>query len=163
VKSKYFKYFLIAAVIGIWGTVILRVVDGLKAPKAPEAVRSAPVKNVRKLTEDTFTLYADYPDPFLSEVDSGADKTAIKKDPVAVPAASSPPPNFVTPEMVETIIQYKGLISNPKKKSRVAIVTIHGKEYLVREKDRLEGIRILKIGKTGITVLYKGGVFEISE
>ena len=115
-----------------------------------------------KVNTDTFNLYADYPDPFLPDDSTAAGQTTVKT--ANSPAAAGPvaPESHPTDQIVAGMIQYNGMISNPKKKSRVAIITLHGKEYMVREHDKVEDVKILKIEKNRIEIVYKGEPFVIS-
>jgi len=66
-------------------------------------------------------------------------------------------------ESVTSILQLSGIIANPQKRSRVAIITLRGKEYLVREKEKIEGITIKKIERDRIRILYKGELVTIGK
>ncbi|HXB10120.1 MAG TPA: hypothetical protein VNW04_23515 [Puia sp.] len=167
-NNKYVKYFLIVAVIAVWATIIYRIAGGLSSgtqPIPPSVVASG---NELKISSDTFALNADYPDPFLPDADSAATDTVTDRK-VAPPlsagnanaagGASHPP----TPESVAGIIQLGGIIANPQKRSRIAIITLRGKEHLVREKERIEDIYIKSIGRDKIRILYKGEIFTIGK
>lgn len=162
-ENKYVKYVLIIAVLAIWATIIYRIITGLKGPQ--EAViseRFAPKKQYRRI-EDSFNLYVDYPDPFLGSSDSVLVDTITKKSSSLPLDASTRPVTPNTADVIATIVQYNGIISNPKSRSKVAIVTIHGKEYLVREKDKVNEIRFLKIEKGKLSIIYKGEIFTINK
>ena len=157
-NNKYIKYFLIVAVVGVWSTIIYRIVHGASGPADPAPVVKMPARAVNPVDDDTFHLYADYPDPFLPESDSIVTDTAIRKTVGTSTAAITPAIPSLPHEVLSTIVRYQGTITNPKNKSRIAIVTIRGKEYLARENDKIEDIRIKKIEKNRISVVYKGEV-----
>jgi type II secretory pathway component PulC len=121
------------------------------------------------IRDDNFVLYADYPDPFLPETDtSNADNLSVRKGPVnagtAIPGVNTvlnSNPEIITEKTVQGFLQYTGMISNPQKKLRIAIISIHGKEVLVKEKERIEDIRIKKIYEDRIYVLYKGNYYTV--
>lgn len=145
----------------MWATILYRVIHGLGGSDVPVAVAGESAREVQPANEDTFHLYADYPDPFLPEADSGRVDSISKMAGAPNPLAVAPPAAPITAAMVAGIVQFDGMIGNPKKKKWVAIITVHGKEYLVRENDRVEDIRIHRIGKTRIWVFYKGELFLV--
>jgi hypothetical protein len=158
--NKYFKFILIGAVILVWGGIIYRIIYGLSPGDAPANVRISMPKPEMRLTIDTFYLNADYTDPFLPEedsvnIDSGSKRSNIT--PVSIGVSKE----HLTQETVAAVIQFNGVIANPSKKKRVAIVTTQGKEFLVNEGDKIDNIRIFKIGKNSIYLFYKGEGFTI--
>jgi hypothetical protein len=165
VNNKYVKYFLIVAVVGVWAAIVYRVVHGLGGAPVPHGAPGVASVKEYKLDEDTFQLYADYPDPFLGDADSDSAKADTMMRKAGVPVVPGPPSPPVQPrgELLADLLQYNGTISNPKRKARVAIITFQGKEYLVREKDKLGDVRVLKIERDRIVVLYKGEVFTIAK
>lgn len=163
-NNKYVKYFLIVAVIGVWASIFYRVIHALGRPDEPFMVVAPAPSPVQTLSDDTFHLFADYPDPFLGEDTMRADTAAAATaKPMAAPVTAGPVAPVITREMVAGIVQYKGVISNPQKRTRVAILMLHGKEYLARENDKIEDIRILAIGKTRISIRYKEQVFTLDK
>jgi hypothetical protein len=161
-NNKYLKYFLVVAVIGVWAAIILRVVKGIGPGPSPDPVSSPVVKNDWRPSIDTFSLYADYPDPFLAAGDTAA--TDISTKPTLPPQPAPLAANQVQPkEPIGSIIQFNGIITNPQKRSLVGLVTIRGKEFLVKEKDKIGDIRIKKLGKNQVVILYKGDLYTIDK
>ena len=151
-----------------------RIVYGLGGPKGV-AVRNAAVADPEMSIEvDSFSLYADYPDPFIPEEDTvskGGSPGVGAAGAIGAPGAGStggvprgsPVVPAVTKETVAGIVQYKGYFGDPRKRNVVAIVVIHGKGVVVREKDKVEGITIRKIGKSVLQVVYKGQVWTVDK
>jgi hypothetical protein len=54
------------------------------------------------------------------------------------------------------------MIANPAKKIKIANISIQGKEYLVKERDRVEGYMIKKITAGILIITYKGKKFTIN-
>lgn len=161
--NKYVKYFLIVAALAIWVTIIYRVVTGLGGPSEPVTRERLIAKKEFQRKADSFNLYVDYPDPFLGSADSTIIDTVAKKNPSVALDASTSPVKPIAMEMVAAVIQYNGMISNPKRMSKIAIVTIRGKEYLVREKQKIEDFYIGKIEKNSLSITYKGDPFTINK
>ena len=115
-----------------------------------------------QLEVDTFHLYLDYPDPFLPTPDSSGMDTITKKNDPPGPAVFADPPRPVK-ETLSSILRFNGTILNPQKRSKVAFITFREKEYLVREGDKIENIRIKKIDKNRIAISYKGEILVIKK
>src|ERR1035438_2882505 len=161
-ENRYLKYFLIIGVIAVWAAIIFRIFKGFAKPNAPQTQDISSPKKDYKMVADTFSLSLNYPDPFIPEPDSLNTDSASKK-PITISQNGNTGLNqqILTKEMVSGIIQYIGIISNPKKKSKIAIINIQGKEFLMKEKDKNEGVLIKKIEKNKIRITYKGNIYEI--
>jgi hypothetical protein len=161
-NQKPVKYFLIGGVVVVWGLIIYRVIDGLN----PDDVPAIKVVNTMATNyippTDTFTLIADYSDPFIPGEDTvEADmtvKTAVAPPPSPPPVVKPPPDTYK-----EGTIQYEGMISNPAKKIKLGTIVIKGKEMLVKEKEKVEDYLIEKITAETIVIRYKGKKIPISK
>ncbi len=165
-ENKYVKYFLVVAVIAVWGGIVYRVVKGLSQDEVAAPVTHAPVLAQAPVAEEAFVLNADYPDPFLPDADTATVEPVVKTPAVAAPASTPPPagtpsPAAVPRESITDIVQFNGIIANPQKKSRVALLTIRGKEYVVREKERVSDMLIRKIAADKVTLIYKGRSYQV--
>jgi type II secretory pathway component PulC len=76
-------------------------------------------------------------------------------------AATAPATPVITAEMVAELMQFKGVVSNPGTRNKVAIISVRGKDYFVHANEKIEEVRILRIEKTGIKISYKGMYFEL--
>ena len=136
-----------------------RVVSGVAEPGIGNSIREPPPEAAGALL-DTFQLYADYPDPFLDSADGLLIDTSARKEvPVALTSEASVFPN--NSAIVNTLVQYKGEISNRKRGVHVAIVTIHGKVYLIGEHKKVEEVYIQKVKPEEIRISYKGASYVI--
>lgn len=168
-ENKYLKYVLIGVVVIVWGAIIFRVAGGVSGPDATPAVIPHPVKKEVAALPDSFVLFADYPDPFIPEEDT-LDPIGGKKTP-APPAGTAPATTTGTgamgtipkpaPPPVTSYLQYIGMIGNPEKKLKIAIISLHGQEILLREKEKREDLVVKKIEKDRIQVVYKGKTLEL--
>jgi hypothetical protein len=107
-------------------------------------------------------LISDYPDPFIPHEDNNKDE-AIKQPEKQVPVnensvAPKVPPK---PAFDPSVIQYRGMISNPENKIRVAIVNIGGGEHLVKLNEIVSNCKIRGIEKDRLVVVYKGRSYTI--
>jgi hypothetical protein len=163
-KQQSLKYLLIGLVALIWGLIIYRVIKGLGGDD--DKITILPPKKKIDYTSpaDSFVLLADYPDPFLPTEDvidsvdtpnekvSNASFTNIVPTPVIQPQ----PPAFDP-----STIQYSGIIVNPEKKIKIAILTIVGREYLATEKEKINEYLVKKIEKDRLIIIYKKETYTI--
>lgn len=165
-ENKYLKYGLIAGAIFVWGAIIVRVMGGLSGPALPPPQAYHQQVAMVQASPESFILYADYPDPFLPEPDT-LDEIDVKKTaPATFPGGPAPavaPPAPPPPPTLKSLIQYIGLIANPDKKLKIAILSVNGKELLMREKEKKEGLLLKKIDRDKVIVEYKGRYGEIEK
>ncbi|HVV02638.1 MAG TPA: hypothetical protein VHC96_00385 [Puia sp.] len=177
-ENKNMKYGLIGGTVIVWGLIVYRVSAGLSGPDVSPAPAPKPHVTAPVPRNDSFVLYADYPDPFIPEKDS-LDEIDLKKNVTAAPGSpggisGAVPSNGGQPgamtggpkpptalETLKSILQYEGMVGNASKKLKIAIVTLHGQEQLVREKEKVDEIIIKKIERDRIGVVYKGRYFEV--
>jgi type II secretory pathway component PulC len=56
-----------------------------------------------------------------------------------------------------------GIIANPEKKLQIVILSINGKEVLLRQKERKEGVLVKKISRDKVSIEYKGRQADIEK
>lgn len=159
-NQKALRYFLIAGLALVWGTIIYKVVDKLNQNDHTVHEIYKAVKFDYNMPKDSFVLIANYPDPFLPGEDTispGNDRSRpIAGDQVVNKEIIPPKPTFDLNK-----IQYFGMIVNPEKKKRIAMISIAGKEYLAKEKEKIDQVLISKITKEKITILINGKVQQV--
>jgi hypothetical protein len=154
-NQKALKYFLVGGVAIVWGLIIYKIVDGLDTEDTMPVLKASGISAKSYIpTTDSFTLIADYSDPFIPGSDTVDADVALTPKPVV-----APPPPVVTSPPVDTYkegtVQFLGMISNPAKKLKLGSITINGKDMLVREKDKVDGYVIQKITAEAIVIRYK--------
>jgi hypothetical protein len=167
-ENKYMKYGLIVVVIVVWGSIIFRVVGGISGPDVPVSAGRPRPKVEAPVSREQYVLFADYPDPFVPEEDSLDAVETRKPGGQAAPYTASAPPVAVAPKpapppTLQSFLQYMGMIGNPEKKLKIAIINLHGKELLVREKEKHDEVLIKKIDRDKIGVVYKGKYVEVEK
>jgi hypothetical protein len=152
---KILKYLLIAGVIAIWGTVIYKVIAGQGEP-LQKFTKPIPAMEISvNRPKETFFLFANYPDPFLADEE---DIDTILNEPVPAPPLA-PAPVTVAPDL--SFIQYHGVITNTDKKSKVALISLHGIEWMIKEKETKEGILVRKIHTDSLDILFNNKKYSI--
>ncbi|MFN3402668.1 MAG: hypothetical protein ACK40G_01145 [Cytophagaceae bacterium] len=155
-KGKSVTYFLIAGVVVIWGIIFYRIYISVSSSdnniiyKAPVVMSGAEI-NVK----DTFDLVANYRDPFLGNLAKVAeDKPVILK--AAVPVVKNVPKiKEPEPEMDWSFISYFGNIKNPQTQKTVALISIHGKDYMVSVGQEIQGVVILNNMNDSIRISFE--------
>jgi type II secretory pathway component PulC len=159
-KSKKSLYILLAAVVIIWGLIIYRIITNVSfSAKQPQIYSNTHQVETKQLVLDSFSIVANYRDPFLDKrrklktTKPVVKKTAIKKKIVEKPVKNIIKPNYN--------IRYKGLIAKQSNNKSLAILSINGKEVLLRYKENYKDLTLLKILKDSVLIGSPNGNFYI--
>ncbi|RDY60783.1 hypothetical protein [Flagellimonas nanhaiensis] len=148
--SKNVKtYVLLGLVLAIWGIIGYRLL-GVFSPESDGLSVVAiddyqPKKTIKK---DTFSLIADYRDPFLG---TRSKSTRKKQSTTKVKAPTTPFPNIV----------FTGLVSGGQTKDNIFFVTIAGNQKLMKKGSTNDGVTLLGGSSKSIRVRHKGIVKTI--
>lgn len=148
-KNKKVTYFLLLAVLLVWGLIFYRAYESVSGDTndLPNRQRTVPAPDPYTQILDTFTLLANYRDPFLGLMPEA--KTGNRKQEPRIAAEKSTPTDW-------SFISYKGTIHNRKQRKRIAIFSIHGKEVLIPEGGSSEGITFLKNYPDSVKIAFEG-------
>jgi hypothetical protein len=148
-KNRKLLFFLISAVVIIWGVIIYKVFSWMGDDSLE---KSAPVevvnKNISTSVKDTFSLLLNYPDPFgfhpviSREMNHSAGKAITSKK--------------------WPSISFYGTISTGNKKTTLASLRVNGNEVIMKQGDTCCGMRLVTVKKEGIVVRYHGEEREMS-
>ena len=80
-KNKKLTYFLIALVVFVWGLIFYKILVGVFDGNKNYVITNIQKKSVKDIiiTSDTFTIKANYRDPFLSKTHSNVAKKTKKR------------------------------------------------------------------------------------
>ena len=156
-KNKYLKYLLIAAVACVWGTILFRIVNAMGDKRPPVISRNElPATISTEQGNRHYILVAQYADPFLKDV---ALPVELMAQPLAAAVVAPPPPPVDV-----SFVQYMGMISNVNQpKNKVGLVSVQGKEEMVKEGDVVAEVKIKKILPSEVKVVYKGKEFVVKK
>lgn len=150
-KKKKVIYFLLPIIVLVWVFVFYQIF-GYFFSEPNFAKENTMVKvNIDEIKKDTFSIVANYRDPFLDakkvvvQSSHRGNSSSTKKKKALLPVADKPWP----------VIKYNGMIKNNNSEKRVGIVSIGGKEYLVKEGDVLDEVKVKKIEKNLIAVVFQ--------
>lgn len=149
-KGNKGLYILLPVVFIIWGLIIYRLVKYVGQGNTPVPIPAFTGINFEpeKLQEDTFSITANYRDPFLGAVKKVAAFTGPPK-----PAKAAPKP-VTKPEIPWPTIIFKGLIKNKDAKKTYALLTINGKTKSFSDKEEWQGIKIQSVAKDSVVLIY---------
>ena len=140
-------YLLLFTALGIWGTLAFKAIAGLKpnTQATKEEVSANFIKPTLNQDLDTFSIQKVERDPFLG----GFVKARKKKK-------LEPGKKTVLPkEQFNPAISYLGLIKNNKSRDEIFIIKIDGVQYLMKEGENVNGIKLIKGGYQDIKMKYK--------
>ncbi|MBS9464164.1 hypothetical protein KIM67_17205 [Flagellimonas sp. 389] len=143
--SKNVKtYLLLGLVLAIWGIIGFRIL-GVFSPEreAVVAVEKLNFKPKEIVERDTFSILADYRDPFLGTLSATKKKTGTSSRPK--------PPVVAFPN-----IMYTGLITDQQTKANIFFVTIAGKQFLMQKRGMENEVTLISGNGKHIKVRYKG-------
>ena len=145
-KNKTKTYILLASVLIIWGIIGYKIISTIQ-PDTPQVHFQNQVvafKPKKRIEVDTFSINKVNRDPFLGTLYK-------KKEPII-----KIKPKPLKKEFVWLPITYHGAISKTDSKSQVFIVSISGRQCLMKIKQEINGVRIRSGNEKAITVTYKG-------
>lgn len=150
-KKNNKTYLLLALVLGIWGIIGFKVIK--VANPAPRLVADMGTNEIfvpKQLKKrDTFSIVANYRDPFLGTVH------APKKTRKAIPKK-------VKRQVPEKVIAYTGFITDKASKQKVFFVTVDGQQQMMGLNDIFKEVKLMGGTKDKIKVRYKGSTRNIA-
>lgn len=146
-KNKSLTYLLLAATVVLWSWIVYTVFDYTTESAEPTIQKHYTAKPVATVDKTIYALQLNYQDPFLkkeaaaytSHATSGNASFQIKKTSPSVAVVKADPIPTKT-------IKYLGRIANKKSKSKpVAILSIEGMEYMMKEGETKQEVLLLKV------------------
>lgn len=149
-------------IILVWGVVFYQLYVYLFSSPTYVNNEIKEVVNIDQIKMDTFSIVANYRDPFL-------DKKITFSQPKAIATTNSTKVTNTKNNKEKTIekkwptLTYNGMIKNNNSDKRVGIITINGKEYLVKEGDVYHEVKFMAINKHEIKVHFQNEIQIISK
>ncbi len=144
-------YVLLAVVVLIWGIIGYKIISWMNQDEAPiPQATFSEFKPKQLKSRDTFSIVADYRDPFLGSFESQTTSKRITK--------SSLPIKTTLPEVS---IVYTGIITDTETKSNIYFITINGQQYLMNLKDKIQEVQLVSGNSIAIKVKYHNQLMTI--
>ncbi|MCF6318178.1 MAG: hypothetical protein L3J83_02700 [Proteobacteria bacterium] len=144
-KNKTKTYLLIVLVIGVWGSVGYKIWSGLN-PVIPEVKQQDVFVSFNPKINaviDTFSVQTAERDPFLGTLTKPQVKNTMSLA------------TKQTKTVVWLPISYHGLVKKQGSKQEVFVVNINGKQQLLKLRQSIEGVTLVKGNTKEIIVRYK--------
>ena len=155
-NKSYVKYLLIAVVVFVWGLILVRVFKIFKDPEIfynPNTSVNSHPKSENEI--DTFTIKANYSDPFLRQTYSNNrsdDSSQSSKKRVITPV------NKQEIKVIWPNIIYNGIVSNSAGNIASILETINGTNYILNKGDITNEVEIQSITPDSIMLKYRNAV-----
>lgn len=134
--KKKKTYLLLAAVLGLWGTIGYKVISTLNPDESEVLTENISVDfSPEKTKVDTFSITQIKRDPFLGKLTRNTTET--KKD-------KSRNTKKTDLENPWPQIQYQGMVKKQGASFQIFIVTINQQQYLLKKNQELNSIKLLK-------------------
>lgn len=150
--NKVTRIILIAAVVLVWGLIMIRVIGRFSSNDVPLVNNVSYTFEDNKQMTDTFDLLLDYNDPFLGYerivpplTNKQTNVTLVNAKVEKKTTQNKPFPRVI----------YYGLIINKETQKLVAIININGSQILVQQGNEILGVRLLKIENDSILIDYE--------
>lgn len=144
---------MLPIIILVWGFVFYQLFSYFFSSPTYATEKIETKIDIDEIKKDTFSVVANYRDPFLGK------KASVSISTTPYNANRSNPKKRIKAlknPIVQNwpVIQYKGMIKNNNSEKRVGIVNMAGKEQLVKEGDVLNDVKFLSISKTQVKVSF---------
>ena len=155
-KRSSLKYILIVFVIIVWGIVFYKVIKVIRGSEITANHNIVFTKSdSTHRTVDTFSIIANYPDPFLrrSIAQATSEKKGINKEKkVKSPVdAQKKMPSFKNwPNII-----YAGLVSNPGGNKSTVLITINGAGNIMKKGDVTNEIEVIAITRDSVKLRFQ--------
>ncbi|MGE0562534.1 MAG: hypothetical protein AB7O47_12015 [Flavobacteriales bacterium] len=149
-KDKKTIYVMLPIILLVWAFVFYQLYGYFFAQPHYSVKELAVSVAYDKIVEDSFTIVANYRDPFLGS------KTAT-----SISSENSTQPNKTSNSTAAQnkqpwpMIEYKGMIKNNNSNKRIGIVVINGSEHIIKQGEVMSDVTVVKIDKTEIKVRYQ--------
>ena len=152
---------MLPIIILVWGLVFYQLFSYFFSSPTYAREETKIDINIDAIQVDTFSIVADYRDPFLGKkaTSNRVASTYVNRINKTNRISPQPPKSTNKPW---PIIKYKGMIKNNNSEKRVGIVNINGKERLVKEGDILNDLKVVSIAKKSIIVSFQKEQKEIT-
>lgn len=147
-KNKKLTIILLPLVVAIWGTIFWKIFSGGNQTPSPATPVSRQQMGVQEgnAVRDTINLSFQYPDPFLGTRWQEPDEMEAPVNPVVRPNVVVAWPS----------VEYMGSVGKHNGTKRLAMLVIGSREFLVRENETTQNIKILSIARDSVKLEYQG-------
>ena len=150
-KNKKSIYILLPIVLVIWGSVAYQFFSFSKNEVKSKENSALTFKLLAIKPRDTSSINVNYRDPFLGKMYSNNTKSVNPKRSTKATKPELPK----TPIILQTIL-YKGIVSDTKDKTKVFMLIINGRTFLMKKGDTENEVLLKEGNRESIKVKNKG-------
>lgn len=162
-NNKTVQIFLGIALLGIWGTIIYRIVDAMNGDELVLTnPYTLPIDTTSTKAEQAFKLRLDYGDPFKATVTAQSfNASEMSNNENAVSSSiTAPPPVAIPPKPKKKVnfptITYHGMVKNNSTGVKIAILKILNQSRRIKNGDDFNGVRVLQTERDSVRIYFKG-------
>lgn len=145
-KNKKLTYAFIPVVIAIWGYVFYNLFGSKGSDDKTINFRKVnPTEQISPLPLDSFSILADYRDPFLGNMVENENRVKTGSG-VAAPVIKG---NTPWPK-----VTYFGRIKNQTNNKQLILIQINGKQRRMQLNQETDGITLMKISRDSVQVKF---------
>src|SRR3990172_870049 len=146
-KNKVMMLVLIAAAAGLWIFIIMKIYNAYYSDEetAPVQVKTTMTEKL-KMESDTFSIVANYRDPFLGET---IRKPILSQKPMVPEKKKEVKPILPWPTVI-----YGGMIRNQKTNQQLALITVNGNNEVLSPGEIYQEVEVLKIYKDSVQLAF---------
>jgi hypothetical protein len=152
-QNKKALMFLVPVALALMSVVVYKFYKALNPSKEQYAKVINTVytdKADTAISADTFSIIADYRDPFLGKIISAE----VPKATNYIPRQPKPEKPPLTP-VKWPAITYGGVIKNQKSNKQVVLVSINGQGNFMKAGEEAQGILLKQVYKDSIVLVYE--------
>ena len=147
-KNKKYIYLLIPLTIVIWGLIIYKIVsykgDGYESFK--KEIKNNNTQDII-ISDDTFSLFLNYPDPFLKQKELPIKSNTKRQDHLKN--------KNIKKHINWPKIKYNGVVCNTVTDKKKINIRINGMDYIMSKNEIIENVKLLKSSNDSIILLYQ--------
>jgi len=161
-KNKKTLYYLIPAVILIWGIIVYKIitVTNYESVKHSSAT-SIPSINSQDTLPKEYQLLLNYKDPFLLEPAFRQNKVKSQSRNADLSATRQKPIKNV-PQLNLMNIMYIGMVEKPGNHT-IALINIGGETKMLRKGEHADQIKVLNIWTDSVQIFSNGEIYYLKK
>jgi hypothetical protein len=151
-KNKGLTYLLLIVVGLIWYQVFFRIKSNLEADAGPLAGGNPFALSDIRIRRDTFSLQANYRDPFGGKMSTIYNPDTVKR--MKSPVENRQPKSYPV-EQSWVKIRYYGLIKKTDSRDPLALLNIDNEQFFLRKGDDVfDGYQVQAIYRDSVLISY---------
>jgi hypothetical protein len=154
-KQNSLKYILIVFVAAIWGIIIYKIFLVVNGPKNIAESSVIDTKSDSKgQRKDTFSIIANYPDPFLKSERSSKPTISPINNENAQKQTTKNSTKIVSQKKWPDII-FTGVVSNFTGNKSTILITINGSSIIMKKGDLINDVTLISIARDSIKLKFQ--------